>query len=116
MLIYIAAPYAIGDHLGNVKRALAVAEDVLRLGHTPYVPLLNHFWDQLYPKPAEEWLRIDFDILFRCDAILRLPGESAGAEAEVKQAKEWQIPIYHNLSEIGVAPWKRFALNGLTQA
>ncbi|GAG05287.1 unnamed protein product, partial [marine sediment metagenome] len=29
-----------------------------------------------------------------CDCVLRLPGESAGADLEVERAKELGIPVY----------------------
>jgi hypothetical protein len=38
-------------------------------------------------------------MLARCDALLRLPGESPGADREVKRARELWIPVYGLLED-----------------
>jgi hypothetical protein len=35
-----------------------------------------------------------------CDAILRLPGESAGADEEVKLAKELGKPVFYSIVDL----------------
>ncbi len=37
--------------------------------------------------PPEVWLRGDMTMLARCDAIVRIPGKSEGADAEMNFAK-----------------------------
>jgi hypothetical protein len=39
-------------------------------------------------------------LLQHCDAVLRLPGESKGADQDVKIAQELGIPVYHALDEV----------------
>jgi hypothetical protein len=39
-------------------------------------------------------------LLERCDAVLRLAGESRGADKDVAIAQERGIPVYYNLDEI----------------
>ena len=41
-------------------------------------------------------------LLERCEAVLRLPGASKGADNDVKIAKERGIPVYYSLDEV---PW-----------
>ena len=44
-------------------------------------------------------------LLERCDAVLRLPGESRGADQDVAIARGRGIPVYFGLDEIpGVVP------------
>ena len=44
-------------------------------------------------------------LLQHCDAVLRLPGESTGADQDVAIARERGIPVYTDLAEIpGVNP------------
>jgi hypothetical protein len=35
-----------------------------------------------------------------CDAVLRLPGESTGADNDVRIARERGIPAYHSIDEL----------------
>ncbi len=114
-LVYVAGPYAIGDHAVNVDRAMLAGNELFRRGFVPFVPHLSHFWDAAYPKSFEDWMEIDLAILSRCDALLRLPGESVGADREVAKAKSWYMPVFDSIDELE-AEWKRFSLNGLTAA
>lgn len=97
MLVYVAGPYTKGDVARNVATAIEAAETLLNLGHTPFVPHLTHFWHLLYPHPYETWLAYDNVWLMQCDAVLRLPGESAGADAEVCLAVKLGIPVFHSI-------------------
>lgn len=100
MLIYISAPYSLGDVAQNVRIACLASDKVLAKGHTPFVPHLYHLWHIISPKPYEEWLKIGLDLIPRVDAVLRLSGESRGADAEVALAKNLNIPVYYSLDEI----------------
>ena len=35
-----------------------------------------------------------------CDAVLRLPGDSNGADNDVRMAREWGLPIYYRLEDV----------------
>jgi hypothetical protein len=92
--IFIAGPYTQGDPAVNVKKAVEVADFLLEMGHFPYVPHLNHFWHMLHPHPYETWTEADLIWLCVCDAVVRLPGYSPGADEEIRRA-EWEgIPVY----------------------
>ena len=39
-------------------------------------------------------------LLQHCDAVLRLPGESTGADQDVAIAEQRGIPVYHRVEEI----------------
>jgi hypothetical protein len=56
--------------------------------------------DVLYPTAQR--------LLQHCDAVLRLPGESAGADLDVATAKRLGLPVYHDVAEI-----PRLATSGL---
>jgi nucleoside 2-deoxyribosyltransferase len=92
--IYIAGPYTQGDVAVNVREALAIATVLVKQGLAPYVPHLTHFWDLLAPQPYETWLQLDLVWLAQCDAVVRIPGPSWGADAEVAYAQEHGIPVY----------------------
>lgn len=39
-------------------------------------------------------------LLARCDAVLRLPGDSAGADQDVALALRRGLPVYYDIAEI----------------
>jgi len=100
LFIYIASPYNIGDKLTNVKKSLEVANILMDKGFIPYAPLLNHFQDEMFPRPEKDWIEFDLRWLYKCDALLRLPGESKGADEEVRSANKVGTPIFYSIEEL----------------
>ncbi len=100
MRVYIAAPYSKGDIYLNVRRAIDAGDELLRMGHIPFIPHLSHFWHYISPKSYETWLEIDRQWIDCCDAVLRLDGESKGADNEVAYAKTKGIKVYYKWSDI----------------
>ena len=98
--VYIAGPYTKGDVAANVRQAIEAADQLLTLGYWPYVPHLAHFWHMLFPRPYEDWMRLDIAWLEQCDAVLRLEGESAGADRETKRAGELELPVFTSVEEL----------------
>lgn len=39
-------------------------------------------------------------LLAHCDAVLRLPGGSVGADQDVATARHRGLPVYHDIAEI----------------
>ncbi len=99
MRIYIAGPYTQGDVAVNVRNAVLAANEVLDAGHTPFVPHLTHLWHLITPRPYEDWLCLDIKWLKICDVVIRLPGESAGADEEVAVAERLNIPVFGSVAE-----------------
>jgi hypothetical protein len=102
MRIYIAGPYTKGDTAINVRNAIYAQEYIEgTLGHMAYNPLLSHFQHLVIPhEDANYWYEKDIRWLRECDAILRLEGESNGADREVEIAREWGLTIYKSVFEI----------------
>lgn len=98
--IYIASPYTPGDQAENVRRSLDVANWLWDNGFLPFCPLLSHFWHFLTPKPWGEWSTMMKMWVERCDAVLRLEGESDGADIEVEFALELGIPVFYDVNEL----------------
>jgi hypothetical protein len=98
--VYIASPYTKGDVVVNVRDSFLIADRLVELGYAPYAPLYCHFWHFLSPKPYEVWTALDKEWVLRCDCLLRLPGESSGADAEVELAKDNLIPVFYSIEEI----------------
>jgi len=94
MKIYIAGPYTRGDVAENVHNAIMAAEEIVKLGHIPYIPHLTHFWHLMAQHDIDFWYEYDLVWLTFCDALVRLPGDSHGADEEVETAESLGKPIF----------------------
>lgn len=94
--VYIAGPYS-SDPVKGTRAAVRAADRIWAAGGSPYVPHLTYLWDVISPKPRKEWLELDLQWLARCDVLLRLPGDSSGADGEVAFALTKEIPIYYGV-------------------
>lgn len=98
--VYIAAPYTKGDVAMNVRSVIEAADELVRLGFAPYLPHLTHFWHLVSPHPIEFWYANDNEWLPMCDALLRLPGESHGADDEITLAQKLGIPVFYSIDNL----------------
>jgi hypothetical protein len=100
--VYIAGPITKGDHMANIRNGIDAANRLRDLGFFPFVPHLSAFWHYVHPRPYEDWMELDFVWLVECDALLRLPGVSEGADREVAFALEHDIPVFIGVEELFV--------------
>lgn len=98
--IYVAGPYSKGDVAVNVHNVYEKANELADLGFAPFVPHATHLWHLLFPRPYEFWIKLDLEFLPFCDAVLRLPGPSSGADGEVAFAKEKGIPVFYEVASL----------------
>ena len=94
-LIYVAGPYTHPEPVENTHRVIKVADELIELGYSVFVPHLTLLWHIVSPKPADFWYAYDFSILARCDILYRLRGYSKGADAEVAMAEGMGIPVFY---------------------
>lgn len=92
-LVYVAGPYSRPDPVENTHSIVRVADALLDAGIIPVVPHLTLLWHLVSPKPYHRWLDYDRHLLLRCDAVLRVPGFSAGATQECTLADAHGIPV-----------------------
>lgn len=92
-LIYLAGPYTHPDPVENTHHMIRIADALLDLDVVPIVPHLSMFWHLLCPRPYGDWLTYDLHLLLRCDAVLRVPGVSSGADGELRVARRLGIPV-----------------------
>jgi hypothetical protein len=98
--IYIASPYSAGDIAANVRRQHDCFNELRNLGFYPYAPLLHHYQEIIHPRSYADWMQFDLHWLSKCDAMIRLPGESIGADMEVLFARENKIPIFYSIKDL----------------
>jgi hypothetical protein len=114
MTILVAGPYRSGTNddpelmQQNLDKLGATALELFRAGHIPLIgewlalPLLKVagskepgdviYQEILYP--------IAHRLIPKCDAILRMPGESSGADNDVKLANAIGIKVYYRIEDI----------------
>jgi len=98
-LIYVAGPYT-GAEDENTLEAMRIGNKITRLGFLALVPHLSHFFEEHFPRPYEQWMELDFELVRRVDAVLRLKGASSGADREVELAISLGIPVFYSIAEL----------------
>lgn len=98
--VYIASPYSNGDKNINVLRQICAYGEIISMGAIPYAPLLAHYVDEVCPQSYDTWMKIDFEWIAECDCLLRLEGDSSGADAEVKEMLRLGRPVFYSLDEL----------------
>ncbi|MDU7371220.1 MAG: DUF4406 domain-containing protein [Klebsiella michiganensis] len=97
LLILIAGPVRSGTHNraelidANLNNMAQVALRVYQKGH---IPVVGEWLSEEYLYPVAH------RVISRCDAILRMPGESRGADLDIEEGKKRGLSIYYSLEEI----------------
>lgn len=98
--VYIASPYSKGDVAINVRRQIDAADELMNNGFAPFWPVHSHFHHLVHPRPYQDWIDVDLTWIDVCDCLLRLDGESPGADGEVARANELGIPVFYSIEEL----------------
>ncbi|MEL6964361.1 MAG: DUF4406 domain-containing protein [Pseudomonadota bacterium] len=114
MMILIAGPYRSGTDddpqkmAANLVRLEEAAFPIFDKGHVPMIgewaalPILrgagggapgSGVYNRVMHPTAHR-------LLAKCDGVLRLSGESTGADDDVRFARERDIPVWHSVEEI----------------
>lgn len=96
-LVYIAGPIT-GDPWGCVRKATeaarALATDYRFDAYLPQLSVLHEMFD---PQPYGWWIEHGLNVLSRCDGLIRLPGDSQGADRETEYAKDLGLPVLYRV-------------------
>jgi hypothetical protein len=113
-LILIAGPYRSGTGDDpelldrNLRRLEEAAWPIFRKGHVPMIgewvalPVLASAGADGIADPlaAQVMYPTAHRLLQHCDGVLRLPGDSRGADQDVAIARERGIPVWFSIDEI----------------
>jgi hypothetical protein len=116
MLILIAGPYRSGTGddpdlmAANLARLEEAAWPIFRAGHVPMIgewvalPVLRSAGATGVSDPLAE--RVLYPtaerLLAHCDAVLRLPGASTGADQDVAIAQKRGLPVYYRVEDVPI--------------
>lgn len=116
LLILIAGPYRSGtnDEPERLAENLATLESaawpIFAAGHIPMIgewvalPVMRGIGSVVGDPASLGVLTPTAErLLQHCDAVLRLPGESTGADNDVRIARERGIPVYTSIDQIPLA-------------
>ena len=98
--VYIASAYTNGDVAVNVKAQIDAFAELMDAGFAPFAPLYFHFQHMAHPREYHKWLELDFEWIPVCDCLLRLPGESSGADKETQLAIKLGKPVFHSIQAL----------------
>ncbi|SWI86819.1 Nudix hydrolase family protein YffH [Klebsiella pneumoniae] len=90
LLILIAGPVRSGTH----NRAELIDANLNNMAQVAGSTEIGDAISEEYLYPVAHRL------ISRCDAILRLPGESRGADLDIEEGKKRGLSIYYSLEEI----------------
>jgi hypothetical protein len=120
LLVLISGPYLSGANgdpqiiARNRERLESFALPIYERGHLPMVgewmalPIIHAAGGRgaedavfrAYQYPVAHRL------LERCDAVLRIPGESRGADLDVDRARQLGVPVYTDVSELPLRSYR----------
>lgn len=117
LLILIAGPYRSGTGddpvllARNLRRLEEAAWPVFAKGHVPMIgewvalPVLASAGAEGIADPLAEQVMYPtaHRLLQHCDAVLRLPGESRGADLDVAIARQRGLPVYTSIDDVPTA-------------
>ncbi len=114
-VVYIACPLSLGDPRSNVAAADYAQWAIMQHG----IAVINQAltcWcgaaaaNATAPNPKawglyrtithDTWIKHSLALVSRADAVVRLPGESRGADAETAHARSLGIPVFDGLQAL----------------
>jgi len=94
--VYVAGPYTGGNTNENVAHAVHFGFGLRAMDDRicPFVPHLYHFAELLAgAQEYDWWMQICLEEVRRSDYLIRLDGESNGADMEMEEALVNGIPV-----------------------
>lgn len=98
--VYVSGPLTQGDPWANTNAAIVASTKLRDAGMVPFCPHLSTLWATVTPRPYEWWMALDLEWVARCDCLLRLPGESKGADREMALARSLGKGVWHDVDAL----------------
>ena len=104
--VYIAGPMTNGDgksfNMAKINEAIETHLRLIELGYVPHCPQLTVFCELIRPGkiPYKDWLALDKHYIDDSDVVLRLEGDSVGADVECQYAKSCDKRIFYGLPSL----------------
>lgn len=103
-MVYVSGPLTTGGPVAlsrNIRRAVEAGCALIERGYIAVVPHEKALLcEEIFRQSYAAWLEYDFRVIERCDAVLRLPGVSPGADREAAHARALGLPVYFSLDTL----------------
>lgn len=97
--VFVSSPYS-GNVEENVQFQVDIGNELMDLGFFPFTPLLYDEMEKKKSRSYDFWIHFTAAWITDCNCLLRVGGESKGADGEVKLAKEKNIPVFYSIEEL----------------
>lgn len=98
--VYVAGPMSKGDQFAHIAKAMDVGQRLVEAGFSPYLPQWTFFWELRHAHPYDQCLAIDEPWVEASHAVVRIAGESNGADREVALALKKGIPVFFSADDL----------------
>jgi hypothetical protein len=98
--VYISGPITKGDRVENFSQAARVQRELMSLGFAPLNPMLSMMHPSAWSIPHDQWIASDLPWVEASDYVLRLPGDSTGADEECEHARKCGILIFKSILDL----------------
>lgn len=108
-IVYISGPVTKGERVHNVAQGFYAQAKLMLAGFAPINPIASATYPFAW-EPAfthELWMAVDLALVEVSHAVLRLPGESVGADLEVAHAEKLGIPVFTSIEDLNRANRRR---------
>lgn len=106
LLVYCAGAYSADNvitMLGNIRRGLWMAYDVIAIGHYPYVPWSDVLLHLVGNIPIETCYAWSLAFMAKCDCVLvnrQGANQSKGTQKEISIAGQLGIRVFYDVNEV----------------
>jgi hypothetical protein len=101
--IYISGPISKGDLASNFNQAADAQHKLIAMGFSVMNPMLSIRLPGCEKISHAEWIAQDLPWVYVSHAVLRLPGESVGADEETAFAEECGIQVFTDIDSLAAA-------------
>lgn len=102
-VVYISGPITVGDQHFNCLQFVLADWQLREHGFAVINPGLSMFllrFPYFSGMSHDAWLLGDLPLVEVCDAVLRLPGHSDGADTETAHADLFRIPVFRSVQQL----------------
>jgi len=98
--VYISGPITKGDRDANFQQAADVHRELMAAGFAVFNPMLSMKFPGAFDIHHDTWVASDLPWVAAADAVLRLPGESRGADIECEHASIHGVPVFYDAADL----------------
>lgn len=102
VICYISGPISKGNRADNLFQTMPAHAALMQAGVAVVNPMLTMLLDFAWSSdfPHGLWLSQDYKVVERVDCVLRMPGDSLGADGEVEHALAHGKRVFYSVESL----------------